>query len=355
MNDKKLNFVGQIVQQDGTMIGVIDNGESYTITTDHPHYNKLKDAFVYKDAGTFFELVEVPSEEQLFQQVADLGNGRVDVSVEDGVLMLNGSPITNAIATAVSRFWHQGFDFEPLVKFFERLMHNPSSRSVQELFTFLEACNLTVTEDGCFLAYKSVRDDYLDKYSGKFDNSPGSVHTVSRNQVDDDCTKACSHGFHVGALDYAGPGGWYNSNGDIVVICKVDPADVVSVPKDASCQKLRCCHYQVVSDFKSELKGACYSGEVAEDDNDYDYKEQDLDMEWDFIESVDDMLIGWTYEFEYEDKEGNIKTRHVIVDNTDYNHIYVTLVRPEEDAGQKRTFLKDSIDNIKEFEADVTI
>jgi hypothetical protein len=55
-------------------------------------------------------------------------------------------------------------------------------------------------------------------------------------------------GVHAGSFDYAK--NW--SNGKMVAI-KINPKDVVSVPKDYNCQKLRCCAYTVISEIEQEL------------------------------------------------------------------------------------------------------
>ena len=98
-----------------------------------------------------------------------------------------------------------------------------------------------------------MNKNYMDKYSGTFDNSVGQSVTMQRRKVDDNCNHGCSDGLHVGALDYVE--GYRNEgNEDKVVIVKVNPQDVVSVPTDSECQKVRCCSYEVVADYTGPLK-----------------------------------------------------------------------------------------------------
>ena len=54
--------------------------------------------------------------------------------------------------------------------------------------------------------------------------------------------------------------------GNKLMICKVNPRDVVSVPNDCRCQKLRCCKYEVVSEFEDLLKSVVH---MTKDDIDY--------------------------------------------------------------------------------------
>lgn len=132
-----------------------------------------------------------------------------------------------------------------MVKFLERLMLNPSNRSVQSLYSFLEHNDIEITDDGYFHAWKVVRSNYKDKHSGTFDNSVGQRPTVLRNQVDENIEQECSFGLHVCAKSYIKS---FYSSGDKIVKVKVDPADAVAVPRDYNGAKMRCCGYLVLED-----------------------------------------------------------------------------------------------------------
>ena len=110
-----------------------------------------------------------------------------------------------------------------------------------------EGGKLPLTEDGCFLAYKGVSEDYKDVHSGSIDNSPGAIVSMSRNKISDDPNEGCHVGLHVGAIEYAG------SFGPRVVICKVSPEHVVCVPRDNSFQKMRVCEYEVIGNHGGTL------------------------------------------------------------------------------------------------------
>ena len=144
-----------------------------------------------------------------------------------------------------------GLPHQPLVRFLDKLMDNPSRRSVEQLYTFLRHKNMPFTPDGKFLAYKSIRTDWTDHYSGKFSNKVGDINSMPRNTVCDDSDIGCSYGFHAGSLEYAESFGAGNSH---VVVIEIDPADVVSVPKDCDCQKLRTASYKVVGLLRKALE-----------------------------------------------------------------------------------------------------
>lgn len=45
-----------------------------------------------------------------------------------------------------------------------------------------------------------------------------------------------------------------------IVLVEVDPADIVSVPYDCSCGKVRCSTYKVVAEYQGELAGYAGAG-----------------------------------------------------------------------------------------------
>jgi SepF-like predicted cell division protein (DUF552 family) len=98
------------------------------------------------------------------------------------------------------------------------------------------------------------------------DNSVGQTVEVPRASVNGNREKHCAAGLHVGAIDYASQYGnidiknTLNSvdDGNNLVICKVNPMDVVSVPSDSKFQKLRCCKYEVVSLFNDVFDSAVH-------------------------------------------------------------------------------------------------
>jgi hypothetical protein len=70
---------------------------------------------------------------------------------------------------------------------------------------------------------------------------------VPRNCVDEDPDRTCSHGLHVCSFDYLPH--FSHANGHVVV-CKVNPADVVAIPRDYNNTKMRVCRYEVVGEYE---------------------------------------------------------------------------------------------------------
>ena len=209
----------------------------------------------------------------------------------NGQVTYEGEIVHGSISKRILEFMSKGLPFQPLVNFLNNLMENPSMQSQKELYDFLEHEHLPITDDGHFLAYKAVRSDYKDKYKGVFDNSVGNVVKMQRAKVDDDRARSCSDGLHAGALNYVAGYGSVEA-GDKIVIVKINPRDVVSVPSDCNCEKLRTCRYEVVGEYQGELLKPLYSANFTEDDyeDEDDYDNDDYDWGWneDDEEAYDD-------------------------------------------------------------------
>ena len=135
-----------------------------------------------------------------------------------------------------------------MTNFLNNLLKNPSRRVVEHLYAFLEVGKCAITEDGCFLVYKAVKANYTDIRTGKFDNTVGSEVTMPRHRVDEDPDRTCSRGLHVCSFEYLPH--FAHDNGHVVV-CKVNPADVVAIPRDYNNTKMRVWRYIVVDEVKN--------------------------------------------------------------------------------------------------------
>jgi len=174
------------------------------------------------------------------------------VAIESGFVTYDGIPLHGTLVNRILEMYNSGFDISPMAIFLENLMSNPSYRAVNELYDFMEVSDLPITEDGHFIAYKRVRGDFTDIHSGKIDNSPGSFVEIPRNMVDDDKDHTCSSGLHFCARDYLS---YYGARrGDMkVVMVKINPRDVVSIPSDYNNAKGRCCGYYVVKELEVDF------------------------------------------------------------------------------------------------------
>ena len=268
---------------DGNLTVILKN-KAHQVIPDHTNYKLILEALPTATEDELLELVDIE------KAVATFSQGQV--SIVNGKVMFEGEEVHGSISKRILEFMSKGLPFEPLVKFLENLMQNPSMQSQQELYDFLEHENLPITEDGCFLAYKAVRKDFRDKWNGTFDNSVGQVCEMRRAKVDDNRGRGCSAGLHAGALNYVANYGSVD-NEDRIIIVKINPEDVVSVPSDCNCEKLRTCKYEVVGLYQGELPKPLYKAEfeadsyVDEEEYSSVYDEYDEDY-WDQFEDDDD-------------------------------------------------------------------
>ena len=262
-------MLSHIKDSQGNWTVVTDN-KSYQFGPSHPEYMSLVECVRSGDATQMVELIDTGS------KIENWSNG--SFRFQDGVLYYVDEQVHSAITNRIVEMIKQNFDVDPILNFLKRLYQNPSYRAIHELYEFLSHKFLPITPEGYFLAYKAVKRDFTDKYSGKMNNSVGEMVSMPRFRVDDNCDIGCSQGLHVGAIDYVKS---YGSAGDKVVICKIDPADVVSVPLDSDHQKLRCCKYEVVGEYDGELLPAVVEDYESESDTrgffEYNYEEPDYD------------------------------------------------------------------------------
>jgi len=261
-----------LIGHDGNTVATV-NGEVYSFGKSHPRYTKLV-SYLENGQAEFFEAAY-----DVISAVQDFSEGFI--GVENGRLSWDGNTMPEMFTDTMLDMMDQGFPFEPMLNFLDNMSDNPSDNAIVELFDFMGHKQMPITADGCFLAYKAVKGDYTDLYTGTFDNSVGSVCEMPRASVNSNREHHCAAGLHVGAIDYAKEYGGIdddggNSHGNRLMICKVNPADVISVPTDSRCQKLRACRYEVVSEFED-----VYTSVVHLNETDVDYiKTQKRNREW---------------------------------------------------------------------------
>jgi hypothetical protein len=235
-----------------------------------------------------------------FTQLAKLLNIKKDfancsagsIDYIDGSLYRNGDPLHSFFEDRIYSLLERGEDILPLLKFIDNLYMNPSFTAIKEFFLFLEKANLPITSDGHFLAYKMVGMDYLDIHSQTFDNSVGQILHMERNQVNDNREITCSEGFHFCSREYVTKSGFGNAASSRMMVLKINPADVVSIPKDYNDAKGRCCGYEVVDEISWDKTIEKPLNDKYDDFSDDDYEDDDIyiDSESDDVDDFDDWL-----------------------------------------------------------------
>lgn len=237
------NDAAHILTDDSLTVFV--DGNVYQITSEHPHFEDASEAVLQ---ARYDEAIILMSKEKY---LADWMSESKALRIEDGEVFFKDypEPLKYALADHVIRLADGGYPTGACEKFIANLLKNPSYNAVSELYTFLEACRLPLTEDGQFLAYKVVRDDWKDYHSGKIHNGIGEVVSMPRNQVDDRRENTCSYGLHVCSREYLHS--FYGSDGRLLIV-KVHPQDVVSVPNEYNNSKMRVCRYEVIQQINAE-------------------------------------------------------------------------------------------------------
>ena len=229
------NTIGfPFILQGSNIVVVVDN-KPHTISNAHITYEKVKQAIKDQDWEAVRKLVEP------VKAIQDYSAGKVEI--RNGQFFWKGEVMHSVLADKIVTMFKEGFPIEPLVAFVTNLHTNPSARAVNELYSFLEAGNMPITSDGHFLAYKKVRDNYKDVHSGTIYNRVGDVVEMERNKVNDNSAETCSYGLHFCSMDYL-----KHFSGSRIMILKINPRDVVSIPADYNDTKGRCCRYEVIGE-----------------------------------------------------------------------------------------------------------
>lgn len=133
-----------------------------------------------------------------------------------------------------------------LLLFIDKLYQNPNAESIDDLFRFLGHNSLPITDDGCFIAYKLVNDNYTDIRTGTMSNAVGDIVEMPRAAVQFDREVTCSSGLHFCSRGYLPH---YGGSDSRIMILKINPADVVSIPTDYHNAKGRACKYEVIGEI----------------------------------------------------------------------------------------------------------
>lgn len=249
-----------------TVLGTIDHravgliitfsdGSSYTV----PHnetdkYSKAKALLAAKDDAGLVNLL----------------NPRAKVNAllirsSGGRIKLEGGRVTDDTGMDLAPFlvehlmWmaETDTDVQPLLNFMERLQANPSYQARTEIGEWAIKARMPITPDGFILAYKKVNKDYTSIHDGKFDNTPDLVNPKvmpgGRGNVDDNRNNHCSRGLHFCSKDYLPHFGSKSADEARLLLLKIDPADVVSIPNDYSFTKGRAWRYWVIADVTDTL------------------------------------------------------------------------------------------------------
>lgn len=232
------------------------DGRTHNVTNAHPNYERIK-RFIGEMKTAMAAKAPTDAIWDALGRLVDVSGaitkgsgGRIQV--QGGVILFNGLPIANPVCDRILWGIRENIPMDSYIHFLDKLLDNPSRTAVRETYLFLEHNSMGLADDGDVIGYKKVRGDYKDIWSGTIDNSVGQVPEMERNDVDDNRHVTCSSGLHFCSFGYLSSYGSSDTATDRVMIVKVNPRDIVSVPSDYKNAKVRCCRYEVVGEYKAE-------------------------------------------------------------------------------------------------------
>lgn len=256
-----IEYIHMKTNLSSTLTTYVD-GHLKTVTDQNPNFEDILGILESQDQGVTLDDDDIEHLVDLLDEKLTTGVSRALRTLVDGVefdedteeLFFEGSPVHGTIKEHIAaRLADGSSDWEPLAKFLSRLQKNPSYHSREQLYDWLTSSGVTITTEGYIIAYKGLTRDGFSHHSGgafvdgvwvdgQVPNEIGSIIALDRTKINDDPTEPCSYGLHAGSWEYAQG---YHSGRIATVL--IDPADFVSVPKDAAGEKCRISRYTVQS------------------------------------------------------------------------------------------------------------
>lgn len=130
---------------------------------------------------------------------------------------------------------------------------NKRSHSIEDLLKFMERADTPIADDGSIIIYKVLKKAntgfagrYVDCHTGKVEQWAGAYVCMDESLVDRNRNNECSNGLHVARRGYI-----REFSGDVCVLAKLAPEDVIAVPSyDAN--KMRVCGYHILMELTND-------------------------------------------------------------------------------------------------------
>jgi len=224
----------------GENLTFVVNGKTYTLSKTKKIYAEARQLII---DGDYDAAVDLYNSQEEVKKTIEKRIGK-SLKLNGNTFSLDDEELPYDLLEKIKEYTAKKMPYDALMNFWNKLKQNPSKDSQKDLFGFLKANRISICENGNFIAYKRVRETFLDVHSGTLDNTPGKVVEMPRERVDQNRQNTCSSGLHVAGWSYLS-----SFSGDRVVEISVDPRDVVAVPPDYNQAKMRVCKYFVIREI----------------------------------------------------------------------------------------------------------
>lgn len=236
-------------------ISAVINGEVLTVTADEATFEPCLEAVRTSDWQKVEELCRLRNKKAVDYQEIISSCG---FKVQGGYVVMNngtGKVALGGIDTIVKRLNNLALEgnqdgIERIGRFVDKVLDNPDAEIMNRIVDFIKFADVEIDSEGNLITYKYVDSDYLDSHSKTLSNQPGSEVFMKRILVDANIDNECSTGLHVCALSYAFK--FWSANKRLVR-CKLNPRDIVAIPRDYKGAKIRCCRYLVTEDVTAKF------------------------------------------------------------------------------------------------------
>lgn len=251
MNTKTIRPTAVIYKLGSQLTFVLAN-RTYSINKNDPFFLQAVAAYAKGDWDTVLSFVDRP------QYLVKYSEGRV--KVVDGAVLYDDQPIHGYVVDKILAFMEAALPIGPIVRFLDDLQNAKAEHVKEDLYKFLELNDLPLTDDGGFLAYKQVKADGSPFFIAGTNivYKVGETYEMEYKDCDTSRDECGRQGWHCGNRSFWGAGnfdakGDYTGNGRMLMV-KLMPSWVVSVPSSASGSKLRAFKMEVVAEYNKAAR-----------------------------------------------------------------------------------------------------
>jgi len=248
---------------------------SVVLTDDHDE--KHNRVFLREENPGLYKRARKAATERDYAQLFTLSSSLLDDLREidrrfhiepDGSIRFDGILLQNYVVDNIRKCVQRGVRPTNWVNFLKNTLANPHAITVEDIHRFLskhESC--PITEDGAILAYKKVDKNYMSFFASRKTGqrerwAPGEEVSLPREECDHDRNETCSAGLHFCSRDYLPHS--FGGEGHIVMV-KIFPQDIVSIPVEYRDAKGRCCRAFVLRDIP-DYDSFAFSGSAYTED-----------------------------------------------------------------------------------------